>query len=138
MHCYWWTTREPTAGELTPEQWRTVIQNSYKKMRIANVTVVGGEPMLRKDVVKVFSEEMKNRMSVVTNGTHPMMEINGLYFVSVDGTEETHNRIRGPNTYAKIKKNVKRLRRCGRKGRPQHDAEHLELQDRDGRHPRVG
>ena len=106
VHCYWWTTREPTAGELTPEQWRIVIQNSYKKMKIANVTVVGGEPMMRKDVVKVFSEEMKNRISVVTNGMFPMMEINGLYFVSVDGPEETHNRIRGPNTYARIKKNV--------------------------------
>jgi Fe-coproporphyrin III synthase len=107
VHCYWWTTREPTAGELTPEQWRTVIRNSYKKMRIANVTVVGGEPMLRKDVVKVFSEEMKNRMSVVTNGMFPLIDINGLFFVSIDGTEETHNRIRGPNTYARIKKNVK-------------------------------
>ncbi len=107
VHCYWWTNRQPTAGELTPEQWRTVIRHSYKKMKIANVTVVGGEPMLRKDVVQVFSEEMKNRMSVVTNGTHPMIHINGLYFVSVDGTEETHNRIRGPNTYAKMKKNVK-------------------------------
>ena len=107
VHCYWWTNREATAGELTPEQWRTVIQNSYKKMKIANVTVVGGEPMLRKDVIKVFSEELKNRISVVTNGMFPMMDINGFYFVSIDGTEETHNRIRGPNTYARIKKNVK-------------------------------
>jgi MoaA/NifB/PqqE/SkfB family radical SAM enzyme len=107
VHCYWWTNREATVGELTPEQWRTVIQNSYKKMRIANVTVVGGEPMLRKDVIKVFSEEMKHRMSVVTNGMFPLMEINGLFFISIDGTEQTHNRIRGPNTYARIKKNVK-------------------------------
>ena len=107
VHCYWWTTREPTAGELTPEQWRTVIQNSYRKMRIANVTVVGGEPMLRKDVVEVFSQEMKNRMSVVTNGMFPLMAIDGLFFVSIDGTEETHNRIRGPKTYARIKTNVK-------------------------------
>lgn len=94
-------------GELTPEQWRTVIQNSYRKMKVANVTVVGGEPMLRKDVVKVFSEELKNRISVVTNGMFPLMYIDGFYFISIDGTEETHNRIRGPNTYARIKKNVK-------------------------------
>jgi Fe-coproporphyrin III synthase len=107
VHCYWWTTREPTAGELTPEQWRIVIRNSFKKMKIANVTVVGGEPMLRKDVVQVFSEEMRNRMNVVTNGMFPLIAINGLYFVSIDGTEETHNSIRGPNTYARIKKNVK-------------------------------
>src|ERR1022692_4763896 len=113
VHCYWWTTRMPTAGELTPEQWRTVIQNSFKKMKIANVTVVGGEPMLRKDVVQVFSEEMRNRMSVVTNGTHPMIAFNGLYFVSVDGTEETHNRIRGPNTDAKMKTNVKNFVETG-------------------------
>lgn len=107
VHCYWWTTREPTSGELTPEQWRIVIRNSFKKMKIANVTVVGGEPMLRKDVVQIFSEEMRNRMNVVTNGMFPLVAINGLYFVSIDGTEETHNSIRGPNTYAKIKKNVK-------------------------------
>ena len=113
VHCYWWTTRQPTAGELTPEEWRIVIQNSFKKMKIANVTVVGGEPMLRKDVVKVFSEEMRNRMSVVTNGTHPLIDINGLYFVSVDGTEETHNRIRGPNTYAKMKTNIKNFVETG-------------------------
>ncbi|HZW84398.1 MAG TPA: radical SAM protein, partial [Nitrososphaerales archaeon] len=106
VHCYWWTNREATAGELTPDQWRTVIQNSYKKMKIANVTVVGGEPMLRKDVIKVFSEELKNRITVVTNGMFPMADINGFYFVSIDGTEEIHNRIRGPNTYARIKKNV--------------------------------
>jgi Fe-coproporphyrin III synthase len=107
VHCYWWTNREATVGELTPEQWRTVIQNSYKKMKIANVTVVGGEPMLRKDVIQVFSEEMKHRVSVVTNGMFPLMDINGLFFISIDGTEETHNRIRGPNTYARIKRNVK-------------------------------
>lgn len=107
VHCYWWTTRDPTAGELTPEQWRIVIRNSFRKMKIANVTVVGGEPMLRKDVVQVFSEEMRNRMNVVTNGMFPLIAINGLYFVSIDGTEETHNSIRGPKTYANIKKNVK-------------------------------
>src|SRR5271154_4189050 len=44
VHCYWWTNRQPTAGELTPDQWRVVIQNSFKKMRIANVPVVGGDP----------------------------------------------------------------------------------------------
>jgi Fe-coproporphyrin III synthase len=107
VHCYWWTTREPTAGELSPEQWRVVVQSSFKKLRVANVTVVGGEPMLRKNVVQVFSEELKNRMSVVTNGTHKLVPINGLYYISIDGTEETHNNIRGPKTHAKIKKNVK-------------------------------
>jgi sulfatase maturation enzyme AslB (radical SAM superfamily) len=76
VHCYWWATREPTAGELTAEQWRLVIQNSFKKLRIENVTVVGGEPMSRKDVVQIFSGEMRNRMSVVTNGTFEMMPIN--------------------------------------------------------------
>jgi len=46
-------------------------------------------------------------MSVVTNGMFPLMDINGLFFISIDGIEETHNRIRGPNTYARIKRNVK-------------------------------
>ena len=113
VHCYWWATREPTAGELTAEQWRVVIQNSFKKLRIENVTVVGGEPMSRKDVVQVFSEEMRNRMSVVTNGTFPLMPINGSYYVSIDGTEDIHNQIRGPRTYQRIKDNVKNFTAAG-------------------------
>jgi len=113
VHCYWWATREPTAGELTAEQWRVVIQNSFKKLRIANVTVVGGEPMSRKDVVLVYSEEMRNRMSVVTNGTFPLIPINGSYYVSIDGTEEIHNQIRGPRTYQRIKENVRNFASTG-------------------------
>jgi Fe-coproporphyrin III synthase len=113
VHCYWWATREPTAGELTAEQWRAVIHNSFRKLRIENVTVVGGEPMTRKDVVHVFSEEMKNRMSVVTNGTFELMPINGSYYVSIDGTEDIHNQIRGPRTYQRIKENVKNFTSSG-------------------------
>jgi len=41
--------------------------------------------MLRKDVIGVFSEELKNRISVVTNGMFPLMSINGFYFVSIEG-----------------------------------------------------
>jgi MoaA/NifB/PqqE/SkfB family radical SAM enzyme len=51
---------------------------------------------------------MPDRICVVTNATFPLKHFDGLYFywVSMDGTEEVHDRIRGKGSYAKTKKNM--------------------------------
>ena len=53
------------------------------------MTLVGGEPTLRPDVIQVFCEEMPKRVCVVTNGTYPLKRFENLYFywISMDGTE---------------------------------------------------
>ena len=78
-HCYWWLNRKET-DELTVEQWKQVIKEKFKKQHVFAVTVIGGEPMMRPDVVELFANEFPKRTCVVTNGTYPLKKINGLYF----------------------------------------------------------
>ena len=72
------------------------------------MTLVGGEPMMRQDIIKVFCDEMPRRVCVVTNGTYPLIRFDNLYFywISLDGTEKVHDSIRGEGAYAKTKKNI--------------------------------
>src|SRR5918996_1514047 len=83
---------------------------SIEKMmnKILVVTLVGGEPLLRPDIIKTFCDEMPRRVCVVTNGTFPLQRFENLYFywISLDGTEEIHDSIRGKGSYAKTRKNI--------------------------------
>jgi Fe-coproporphyrin III synthase len=107
-HCYWWLNRKNDAEDLDAEQWREIIRNTFKKQRVYIVTLVGGEPTMRPDVIEVFCEEMPRRVCVVTNGTYPLKRFENLYFywISLDGTEVVHDKIRGEGSYAKTRQNV--------------------------------
>jgi MoaA/NifB/PqqE/SkfB family radical SAM enzyme len=106
-HCYWWLNRE-NGEDLSAEEWRTIIRKTFKKQSVFYVTLVGGEPTMRPDIIKVFCEELPRRVCAVTNGTYPLERFGGLYFywVSMDGTEEVHDSIRGKGAYAKTKQNI--------------------------------
>jgi Fe-coproporphyrin III synthase len=93
---------------LSPRDWKEIIKQTFKKHRVYVVTLVGGEPMMRQDIIKVFCDEMPRRICVVTNGTYPLVRFKNLYFywVSLDGTEQVHDSIRGKGAYAKTKKNI--------------------------------
>ena len=85
------------------------------------VTLVGGEPLMRKEVIETFCDEMPRRVCVVTNGTYPLPRFNNLYFywVSLDGTEQIHDSIRGKGSYAKTNKNIlDYIKGPPRKGKP--------------------
>jgi Fe-coproporphyrin III synthase len=107
LHCYWWLNRKEEDG-LDAEEWREIIRSTFKRLKVVHVGIAGGEPLLRSDIVKVFCEEMPRHVSVITNGILPLQRIDGLYFyfVSVDGTREAHDQIRGKGTYDKVKKNI--------------------------------
>jgi len=107
-HCYWWLNRKEGNNDLTAEQWREIIRHNFKKQHIFVVTLVGGEPTMRPEIIQIFCEEMPRRVCVVTNGTYPLKRFEDLYFywISLDGTEKTHDSIRGVGSYAKTKQNV--------------------------------
>ncbi|MDQ4073411.1 MAG: radical SAM protein [Thermoproteota archaeon] len=107
-HCYWWKTRRNEKDELGPEDWRKIIKQTFKKHRVYAVTLVGGEPMMRPEVIRAFCDEMPRRVCVVTNGTYPLQRFDNLYFywISLDGTERIHDSIRGKGAYSKTKKNI--------------------------------
>jgi MoaA/NifB/PqqE/SkfB family radical SAM enzyme len=106
-HCYWWLNRKENE-ELTVEQWKKIIDEKFKKNHIFIVTLVGGEPTMRMDVIKLFVKEFPKRACVVSNGTFPLEKIKNLYFywISIDGTQQVHDSIRGKGAYEKTKKNI--------------------------------
>ena len=107
-HCYWWLNRKNDNNDLSAEQWREIINSTFKKQRIFVVTLVGGEPTLRPDIIQAFCEEMPKRVCVVTNGTYPLKRFKDLYFywISMDGTEKVHDKIRGEGSYSRTKQNI--------------------------------
>jgi pyruvate-formate lyase-activating enzyme len=108
IHCYWWLNRKNEEKDLSAEEWRQIIKKTFKKQHIYIVTLVGGEPTMRPDIIQVFCEEMPRRVCVVTNGTYPLKRFENLYFywISLDGTEMVHDSIRGKGSYAKTKQNI--------------------------------
>lgn len=106
-HCYWWLNRKENE-ELTVEQWRQVIKDQFKKHHVFIITLVGGEPTMRPDVVELFIHEFPKRVCLVTNGTLPLRKYKDIYFywISIDGTQPVHDKIRGNGAYAATRKNV--------------------------------
>lgn len=92
--------------ELTDSEWEIKIKNILrKKPEILGVVWLGGEPMLRFELVKKLSKYFFYNV-ICTNGTLPLKKIkNTVYWVSVDGTKEFYEKQRGQN-YEKVKKNV--------------------------------
>lgn len=107
-HCYWWLNRNNNEQDLGIEDWENIIREKFKKQHIFVVTLVGGEPLLRPDIVKLFCDAMPRRVCVVTNGTFPLPRFENLYFywISLDGTEDVHDSIRGTGSYSKTRQNI--------------------------------
>jgi len=120
-HCYWWLNRKNEEEELTANQWKEINRKKFKKERIFVNTLIGGEPLLRPDIIKIFCNEMPKRVCVVTNGTLPIPRFDNLYFywISLDGTESVHDNIRGKGSYKKTKDNIlKYISGPNRNGKP--------------------
>ncbi len=103
-HCYF--LKKKYKNELSNEEW---IRKIRKLNRIYNFLLcswIGGEPLLRRSLVKKGIKYFPFNW-VVTNG---MFEIpkwrNTIFFVSVDGTKNYHEWLRGKNTYTIVKNNI--------------------------------
>lgn len=108
-HCYF--LEQGYDSELTVDEWEALL-GQYKKRAWPRPYVayqgswVGGEPLLRKEVIDRCRRFFPYNI-VVTNGTLPLPHWPGVhYFVSVDGTAEVHDSIRGAGTYRKLLKNI--------------------------------
>ena len=91
--------------DLSVEQEKAILRQIYDSGACA-IAFEGGEPLLRKDLGEIlaFSRSLPLHTSLITNGT--LLEsrideiasyINGALYVSLDGTEKTHDTIRGVN-----------------------------------------
>lgn len=106
-HCYFYSYDQHEDPELPVDEWLVRIERMQRgRGAFFSCTWVGGEPMLRRELVDRGKKFFRaNR--VVTNGTLPLPDWKGVEFhVSIDGTEQLHDSIRGKGCYAKIRKNL--------------------------------
>jgi MoaA/NifB/PqqE/SkfB family radical SAM enzyme len=107
-HCYFFEQENPE--ELSDEKWLKRLEALSKgPFRTYAMTWVGGEPLLRKDLlekaVKFFNHNL-----IVTNGLIPLPNWPDVYFhVSLDGDREAHEKQRDQEgIYDRIKENANR------------------------------
>lgn len=92
--------------------------NNYK----CHINFTGGEPFLSKNIWQILNlaEKEGYTFGILTNGTimnnyilNRLSDYKGLSFIqiSLDGTKETHNKIRGNGTYEKALKTLRILAR---------------------------
>lgn len=110
-HCYNRVKdRKDEELELTDDQWRNVFQRHYS-LGITNASITGGEPTLRMPVVEAAYDTFDS-IQVATNGINKIPDrLRCVIWVSIDGREETHNRIRGAKCYQKIMRNIQNDKR---------------------------
>lgn len=106
-HCYFF--QQDYKSELSDEALlKKVKEIKTKYPSIVHASWVGGEPLLRKEVIEKGMRHFPFNM-VVTNGTLELPKWKNCVFnVSVDGTKEYHEKIRGAGIYDKVKKHADR------------------------------
>ena len=96
-HCFNWKTC--STGELSLEEIQKINFNGFD-----SISITGGEPTLRVDLADICSQVVKNKIYLNTNGLMPkrvteVIEKIGANMISItvslDGTKELHNQIRG-------------------------------------------
>lgn len=106
-HCYFF--EQDVELELKSDQWfeKLVEMKAKKQIPFLQCTWVGGEPLLRKDLIDKGRKLFKYN-TVVTNGSFPIpdwKEVN--FYVSIDGDEERHDLVRNKQgLYKTIQKTI--------------------------------
>ncbi|MFX1302000.1 MAG: radical SAM protein [Promethearchaeota archaeon] len=115
-HCYFYSSAEEindgsdlNQRELSNEEWINVF-NYHRNLGVRSVALTGGEPTLRMELlyeaVKIFPS-----VQIASNGIIKLPQFKSkkqpIYWVSLDGGEETHNLIRGANIFNKVIENIK-------------------------------
>jgi len=104
-HCYHFHGKDDfKTKELPLEVWKKGFNELHKK-GVRFILLVGGEPALRNDVL-MLADKIFPFIYVTTNGTIKIpKEFNHRLFVSLDGTQERNDSIRGKGVFSKVMKN---------------------------------
>lgn len=108
QHCYFF--EQDVEKELKPDQWYEQLLEMKRKKTIPflQCTWVGGEPLLRKDLIDKGRKLFKYN-TIVTNGSFPIPDWreNVNFYVSIDGDEERHDLVRNKKgLYKTIQKTI--------------------------------
>lgn len=103
-HCYW--VKEEHTSELDDEAMIAFMKNQRKSGKRLAI-LYGGEPMLRPDICREAGRIFDFTI-VFTNGTQGFPDINARWLLSLDGTREIHDKIRGVGVYDTVMENLKK------------------------------
>ena len=115
------------AGDLNPQELVDLARYFVEEINITNVTITGGEPFLQKGIYDILAVLAQNNLyiNIITNATlidsitakklaellNPKISV---FSVSLDGvTKETHEKIRGKNSYDRAVNGIKELIAAG-------------------------
>ena len=111
-HCYFMSSTSELKNkrtELSSENWVEIFKY-HRSLGTKIAVLTGGEPTLRMDVIKEAIKIFPS-VQVVSNGIIKLPRFDGfkkpMYWVSLDGTKETHNKIRGARVFDKVIENVR-------------------------------
>lgn len=131
-HCFYW--REVSQGkkeELTVEEITRISKTLVN--HLATLSITGGEPFLRDDIVDIIEAFVRNnstkKINIVTNGfftqkivgvVREILEERDLSIdfniqVSLDGLKNTHDKIRKINVFEKAFETIKQLNEISKK-----------------------
>jgi MoaA/NifB/PqqE/SkfB family radical SAM enzyme len=104
-HCYHFHGKQNfEKKELPIEIWKERFNDLYKK-GIRFILLVGGEPALRKDIL-MLADRIFPFVYVITNGTIKIPdEFKHRLYVSMDGSRDINDSIRGGGVFSRIIKN---------------------------------
>lgn len=113
-HCFVFREGNPNTSteknEMPAEEMIKEIMQYKEKYGIIRMLWMGGEPLLRKDVlelgVKLFSKNV-----IATNGTLPLINLGSkiIWTISLDGPEDINDEIRGRGNFRRVIDNLNNL-----------------------------
>lgn len=107
-HCYFFEQEQP--DEFSDEQWLAKLKEMGTKWnKTRSVTWIGGEPLLRKDLIEQGKKYFAHNL-IVTNGLIALPNWPEVHFhISLDGDKDSHEQMRNQKgIYEKIKRHADR------------------------------
>jgi MoaA/NifB/PqqE/SkfB family radical SAM enzyme len=106
-HCYWWRDERP--AELGDEE-MVAFMKGLRARGMTAAIIYGGEPMLRPGMCEAASRIFDHPL-IFTNGTQGFSQIDAQWILSLDGTREVHDSIRGAGAFDCSVDNLRRAPR---------------------------
>ena len=104
-HCFYFR-EEHDSREMESEEFLEGLKILKERHNIISMGWSGGEPTLRPEVLERGTKLFRMNQ-LFTNGTNPIPKFRRcIPFISMDGTREYHDKVRGKGVYDKIMKNV--------------------------------
>lgn len=123
-HCYDRDSNSDIGGELSPAAWADIVSQAAA-MGTTRFEIIGGDPFVRHDLldlIRAITTVYGSRVRVFFNRELDGTEVaalveagNGLLtpLVSLDGTQSSNDRLRGPGNFAAVSATIRRLVEAG-------------------------